>query len=385
MKKRMLTMLLALVMILSALPFAAMAAETPCDHLSHGYYLETSESTCKVQGAVHFICKNCGKNCQTQIKPLAAHAYGKDGKCKVCGIACEHTFGPVVTVPATCTAAGGKTETCTKCGYIKVGKTVKPAGHKFTVEVTAVAATCTYDGHTTYKTCSVCGEKNSEYAVVAAKGHVMETVTDKAATCTKDGVLEQKCKNCEYVTSETRKKTGHSLVDVAAADPTCTEKGHSAYKQCVRCPYTKGYMATSPVSHTYKNGLCQTCGIPATDYSGPETPPDPSCSHTSQSTYETDPTCTTVGYVVKSCDACHVELDRDIIPATGHDNKTVILEPTCTNDGFEKVACKICGTTESFTVLHCYGHSFANGICTVCGAADTNKYTHDFQDVYIVG
>lgn len=384
MKKRMLTMLLALVMILSALPFSAMAAETPCAHSPYGYYLETVESTCQIQGAVHFFCKNCGKNCQTQVKPLADHIYGKDSKCKVCGIACEHSFGSAVTVAATCTAAGGKTQTCTKCGYIKVLKTTKPTGHKFTIEVTGVGATCTVDGYTTYKVCSACGEKDDSYAVIKATGHKLKTDKDIAATCTKSGTLEQHCEYCEYTHAETRKKLGHNYVPATGIDPTCTEEGFEDYEQCTRCGKQKNITTIAPTGHTYVNGQCENCGIAAPDYTGPSKP-NSKCKHTSKSTYTTSPDCEDVGYIVVTCDECHAEMSREIIPAMGHMSKVVIKDATCTEDGFEREICGLCGETISNTFFAKLGHNYENGICTRCGGSDSSKYTNDFQEVQIVG
>lgn len=384
MKKRMLTMLLALVMIVSVLPFSAMAEEAECDHSAGEYWLESKPGDCLHEGAVNFICKECGEIARRQPSEegFGPHNY-KDSKCTVCGDVCKkHDYSDKVTVDPTCTKDGSDTRTCQKCGYKEV-KVKAATGHNFKEAVNGRVATCTVDGYSAHKKCTVCGEKNSDYTVIAAKGHVLENVTDKAATCTKDGVLEQKCKNCEYVTSETRKKTGHSYSDVAAADPTCTEEGHSAYKKCDNCGKVTGKTSIAAIGHTYVNGQC-ACGLAAPDYSGP-TKPNSKCQHPSKSTYTTSPDCTNVGYTVITCDDCHIELDRQIIPAIGHNNETITRNPTCTRDGFERVACTVCGTTESYDVLYHYGHNFIEGICAACGAADTNKYTHDFQDVYIVG
>lgn len=386
MKKRMLTMLLALVMIVSALPFSVMAEETPCNHTGYGYYLETSQSTCKDQGAVHFFCNNCGINYWSQTKPLADHTYGADYKCTVCGISCKtHSYGSEVRVEATCTEAGSVTKTCTVCGYKTTVKTLKALGHKFTESVNGLVATCTVDGYTSHKTCSECGEKNDDYAVIKAKGHALKTIEDKPATCTADGILKQKCERdgCDYTTEEVRESTGHNRIDVSAKDPTCTAAGHSAYKKCTICGSETGKKPVASTGHTYLNGQCKDCGTAASDYTGPSDPPATPCTHISTSTYITSSDCTNVGYTVVTCDNCHAELSRDIRPATGHTEKTTKQEPTCTEDGFIKVTCEVCNTQISYILLEHYGHDYVNGICISCGAADSNKYTYDFQDVFL--
>jgi hypothetical protein len=59
MKKRMLTMLLALVMVISLLPVSAMAAPSKCNHYKYGFNIEKAEGDCKTESAINYICKNC--------------------------------------------------------------------------------------------------------------------------------------------------------------------------------------------------------------------------------------------------------------------------------------------------------------------------------------
>ena len=384
MKKRMLTMLLALVMILSALPFSAMAAEE-CAHSKT--YLEKTESTCVTKGVIYCFCKDCGARRWAQVQELVPHSYGADSKCKVCGIVCtKHTYGAEVTDPATCTEPGSVTKTCTICGAEKLVKIIKATEHKFTVEVIGLAATCTVDGYTTHKTCSVCGEKNDAYTVIKAKGHKLVTDKDVAATCTKSGTLEQHCENekCEYTYKETRKNLGHNYVPATGVAPTCTEEGFEDYEQCTRCGKQRNVTSIAATGHTYVNGQCKDCGAAAPDYTGPSKP-NSKCQHTSKSTYTTSPDCEDVGYIVVTCDECHAEMSREIIPAIGHMSKVVIKDATCTEDGYEREICGFCRDTISNTIFAKLGHNYVNGICTRCGGSDSSKYTNDFQEVQIVG
>lgn len=425
MKKRMLTMLLALVMIMCVLPFSAMAAEEACTH-SAETYIEREEADCIHQGAINIFCKVCGKLKNSQTLPLASHTY-KKSKCTVCGAVCsKHRYGPEVRVEATCEEDGSVTKTCTECGYKKTVKTLEAKGHEFKIYVSGLVATCTVDGYTPHKKCQRCGERNDDYKVIEAQGHELTTEEDVAATCTKDGVFTQKCENCEYVNTEIREHTGHTYADVEAKEPTCAEAGYKAHKACINCGKKKNYKsvpateehadvtmeAKAPTcvaaghtayqectncgrktgyesipatnSHTYVNGQCTDCGAAAPNYSAPSKPIK-NCKHPSKSTYTTSPDCTVVGYVVVTCDTCHVEISREIIPATGHTLKSVKQDPTCTEDGFVMEICEVCNTPISGIAMEALGHNHVNGICTRCGGADPQKYTNDLQDVFIVG
>ena len=93
MKKRMLTMLLALVMVMAVVPFTAMAAQKCSHHYSYGTTTESVDSDCIHRGAVYIFCKKCGEIKSTTYKELAPHNYGADYKCTVCGTSCNKNAG----------------------------------------------------------------------------------------------------------------------------------------------------------------------------------------------------------------------------------------------------------------------------------------------------
>lgn len=52
------------------------------------------------------------------------------------------------------------------------------------------------------------------------------------------------------------------------------------------------------------------------------------------------------------------------------------MEPTCGAAGSETVTCTACGAVTGVTELRATGaHTYVNGVCTVCGAADPNFVT----------
>ena len=161
-----------------------------------------------------------------------------------------HSFGEWTTVEAaTCTEAGSKTRTCSRCGETENGVIDAP-GHSYTSEVTQ--PTCTEQGYTTY-TCSVCGDTyNGDYT--AAKGHIVVNDAAVAATCTETGLTAgSHCSVCNevLVAQETVDALGHSYNSVVT-QPTCTEQGYTTYT-CSRCNDIKVDDYTAAKGHTVIN------------------------------------------------------------------------------------------------------------------------------------
>lgn len=99
------------------------------------------------------------------------------------------------------------------------------------------------------------------------------------------------------------------------------------------------------------------------------------CDHDHTTRTETPATCTEDGSVTVICDDCGEVLSTETLPATGH--STVVKnakDATCTEPGYtgDKV-CTVCGeTAKTGEVIPAAGHSYKDGKCTVCGAADPN-------------
>lgn len=99
------------------------------------------------------------------------------------------------------------------------------------------------------------------------------------------------------------------------------------------------------------------------------------CDHDHTTRTETPATCTEGGSVTVICDDCDEVLSTETLPATGH--STVVKnakDATCTEPGYtgDKVY-TVCGeTVKTGEVIPAAGHSYKDGKCTVCGAADPN-------------
>ena len=82
-------------------------------------------------------------------------------------------------------------------------------------------------------------------------------------------------------------------------------------------------------------------------------------------------TCTEKGWAAyDTCSRCDYSTYKEI-PATGHHHNAVVTAPTCTAKGYTTHTCA-CGDSYKDRYTNALGHSYANGKCTRCGAADPN-------------
>ena len=197
--------------------------------------------------AVAATCETAGKTegshcsvCNTVIKAQTTVA------------ALGHSWdGGKVTKAATCTAAGTKTYTCTRCKKTRT-ETIAATGHKV-VKDAAVAATCETTGKTEGSHCSVCGTVLKSQTTIAALGHSWDggKVT-KAATCTTAGTKTYTCTRCKKTRTETIAATGHKVVKDAAVAATCETTGKTEGSHCSVCgTVLKAQTTTAALGHDY--------------------------------------------------------------------------------------------------------------------------------------
>ena len=174
-------------------------------------------STCTTDGVLLFTCNSCGDT-RTENFPATGHnlipipasaatctkAGKTEGKlCTLCGTEVEkqqdipalgHSWdGGTVTTAATCTTAGVKTYTCSRCGDDRT-ETIPATGHT-AVTLPAVAATCTTGGKTEGSQCSVCGATLTAQTDIAALGHDWdEGVVTRKAGYLEEGEITYTCK-----------------------------------------------------------------------------------------------------------------------------------------------------------------------------------------------
>ena len=138
-----------------------------CNH-SFNSGVTTTQPTCLEEGMKTFTCQDCGHYYLEVVDPLG-HSF-QNSKCTRCGDFapgyCEHSYTSKVTTPASCTTHGVRTYTCRLCGD-SYTETIAAGGHNYTSKVTTVA-TCTETGIRTY-TCTGCTASYTRS--IAATGH----------------------------------------------------------------------------------------------------------------------------------------------------------------------------------------------------------------------
>ena len=244
-------------------------------------------------------------------------------------------------------------------------------------------ANCVDAGEILY-TCTVCGYTETE--TIPATGHTLTQVEAQAPTCTEAGYeAYEYCTECDYTTHKEVAATGHSTVAVEAKAPTCTEVGYDAYEYCSNCNYTtyaeivaKGHSYEAEVTAptcTAEGYTTYTCSVCDDSYTADATE---ALGHTEADAVvenEVAADCVNAGSYdnVVYCSVCDAELSRETVtvPATGdHVYAEVVDEKaaTCTEDGY---VTKVCGCGErNTTVVPATGHTEAEAVVENEVAAD---------------
>ena len=335
----------------------------------------TKVATCTAAGTKTYTCTRCKKT-RTETIAATGHKAVKDaavaatcettGKtegshCSVCGTvlksqttiaALGHNWdGGKVTKAATCTTAGTKTYTCTRCKKTRT-ETIAATGHKV-VKDAAVAATCETAGKTEGSHCSVCNTVIKAQTTVAALGHSWDSgKVTKAATCTAAGTKTYTCTRCKKTRTETIAATGHKAVKDAAVAATCETAGKTEGSHCSVCGIViKAQTTVAALGHSWDGGKITKAA-----------------------------TCTTAGTKTYTCTRCK-KTRTETIAATGHKAvKDAAVAATCETAGkTEGSHCSVCGTViKAQTTVAALGHSWDGGKITkaaTCTTAGTKTYT----------
>ena len=263
-------------------------AQEATDALGHawGEGVVSTAPTCNEEGTKTYTCSRCDETkteaisasghtvvIDAAVAPTCTETGLKEGShCSVCGAviveqevidALGHNYDEgVVTKEPTCTEAGVRTFTCSRCNDSYTNE-IAATGHTLVVD-DAKEATCTESGLTEGKHCSVCDEVIEAQEVIAATGHA--EVIDEAveATCTESGLTEGKhCSVCDevLVKQEEIKALGHTEVVDKAIAATCTSGGKTEGKHCSVCGEILVEQENTPaLEHEYKDHVCVHCG-----------------------------------------------------------------------------------------------------------------------------
>ena len=309
MKKKLFALLLAVVLVVSIIPVAAMATaneadmpaeactgKIPCTHVFDAKYGEIAP-TCEKGGWAFWYCDNCGL--WLSWWPLCPTG---------------HSYVGEVTKEPTCTEKGEKTYTCEDCDDTYTEE-IEALGHDL-VKHDAKAPTCTEKGWKAYESCKRCDY--TTYEELAALGHKEVVDPAVAPTCTKTGLTEGKhCSVCGeiLVPQEVVPALGHKEVIDPAVAPTCTETGLTEGKHC---------------------SVCEEVLVPQEVI--------PALGHKEEIIPAVAPTCEETGLTEgKKCSVCgEILVPQEVVPATGHDwdDGVITREPTAEKEGEKTYTCQ---------------------------------------------
>ncbi len=201
---------------------------TVCDYTTyeeiaktaHSYTSVVTPPTCVAMGYTTYTCTECGDSYTADETETG-----------------DHTVVEIPAIEPTCTTAGSTGGTmCSVCGEIFVSSTVIDIlGHDLGAGVVETAPTCTTAGVKKFS-CSRC-----DYILtvsVPALNHTMVIDEAVAPTCSSTGLTEGlHCSECGkvFVDQETVEMIEHTRVEISAVAPTCTTVGSTAGIKCLVC------------------------------------------------------------------------------------------------------------------------------------------------------
>ena len=222
MNRKFMAMLLALVMVISMVPMAAMATEN-ADCLVYGCSPDVTfvEGTCKTEGKMISTCQRCGKVTETST--------GFGGHNMIVG----------ALVEPTCTTPGSKLMMCANgCGYETTETLTNPDAHNMVVGA-LVEPTCTTPGSKVMMCANGCGHETTEELAVDADAHNMIVGALVEPTCTLKGSKVWMCANgCGHETTEELAALKHNMVLVETKNATYLADGYNVYACAHGCGET---------------------------------------------------------------------------------------------------------------------------------------------------
>lgn len=211
---------------------------------------------------------------------------------------------------------------------------------------TVIAPDCDNFGYTSY-TCTVCGDVHMEDLISAGCSYeFVERIPGSCDLYPCDVYICTICGNYNYETDYSAELSAHTPVEGSGVvtEPGCIEDGYTTYE-------------------------CSTCGQSYQDdwVTAP--------GHTPGSSEVTPPTCMEYGYTTYSCTVCGETYQSNYTASTGHTadlDSGVVTAPNCVKGGYTTYPCADCDAEIYDEFTDALGHNNGtDGKCTVCGADGT--------------
>ncbi len=363
MKKRLLAMVLTVVMLLSAMPTVAFAAEAEvCEHKYEETIIKPA-ADCTQTAIVKLHCTKCN---ETKYVSRIGHVWD-EGK---------------VTTDAICGKEGVKTYTCSVCGATKTEKIPATGKHQWGEETVVKKADCENNAMVGVE-CAICGETKGLTEVPGTMtDHEGEFQPALEPTCDKSGHNEGViCKNCgkALLGAEEIPATGkHVEKKIEGEKATCSKPGKTDGVECEDCGKVLVKQQVIPVdknAHAWpkeanevlKPADCTATGIGkfACSECGTSKYASIPAAHTWSVAAEgkVEPDCEKAGKEIRVCAKCQATETR-VLPATGHkwDEGKVTTEATCVKEGEMTYTCvNGCGKTKTEKIPATGEHTWTDG------------------------
>ena len=399
--KKVLSLVLMMIMILSSVPMSSFAL-TMCDVIGHDVEMVvTKDATCTEAGLKTEKCTRTGCDYSTGRTEVIAYK--------------SHTIATIEAVSPTCGKTGNTAGAyCSVCDLVTVPcETIPALGHTL-VDFPAVQPTCGVNGMNAGKKCSICNEvisggepiiasdhdyKQLSYTAGSCKDGTPSTevkkckvcgdtkttakpaecdfgawITQSIATCSVNGKMTRTCSECGETEEKILDKTPHTEVVVIAEAATCDKAGKNAGKKCTVCgAVTQGCEEIPALGHKEKviAGYAATCGKKGLsdgaycEVCNKEIRPQveiAALDHIIEidRNASINPTCTTDGYQVEKCVRVGCGYTNNVVlPKTHGEGLTVVKAATCTEAGKKSGYCRSCNQTVVETIP-ALGHSVTN-------------------------
>lgn len=287
----------------------------------------------------------------------------------------EHKYGDYVTkVSPTCEKDGIEEATCTVCGEV-ITNTLPKLGHNYDDGVITREATCAVDEIKTF-TCFNCKDTYTE-TTHKDVAHIWDEGTIiHEPTCKTEGKKIFKCTICNATKTEKIDKLEEHTWDdgIYTIEPTCTEDGEILYT-CKICKTTKTEVAHCDGDHEWDEGIitkeptCTQYGAKTYTCIKCKTATkiesiDPTGDHDfGDWSTEIDASCLQIGKKVRSCKYCSVKeyenidkLEHDYNWDENEGDDLIVESATCLSKGATYYKCKLCGDIKDLNTTNTAPH-----------------------------
>ncbi|MCM1569574.1 MAG: fibronectin type III domain-containing protein [Roseburia sp.] len=217
--------------------------------------------------------------------------------------------------------------------------------------------------------------------IIRCHEHSFDKVVVTSPTCTEQGYTTYTCQICGYsYRDDYTEASGHTEVEDAGRDATCTEDGLTMGSHCSVCGVVMEKQQRIPATgHTLNTGTitvratCTTDGIKTYTCGvckGKTTEKIPAMGHDySISEVTTPSTCVTEGILTYTCANCG-EDKEEAIPTADHEYQSAVTKPTCTEKGYTTYTCETCEDSYKTAFKAALGHDFDEGVITTPATED---------------